>query len=332
MTFPTPFFIQKYKHLETELKHTLRMEGRYTLKRVKADTGQVIQELSFPNLLCNAGLDGLRGFNRCYVGTGTAVPSVTDTSLQNPIAVTYFSPTGGEFIAGGAAYFPVAPDYLYCESVVFPRFNAGVAAGNITEIGMGYNSDISALTPQYMWSRALILDGAGNPIALTILPGEILDVTYTVRLYVDPADRVYNINITGSGTHNVTQRPRNITTWGCLAPVNGHSTSTGILIIESGPASTNLSAITNSPAGTSNANVSRILAPYVSGSYSSSITQTIPTTHGNHAGGIGFLTGYDPFSRVAFFHNSQQLKITPPIPKDSTKTLTISSSVNWARV
>ena len=333
MTFPTPFFIQKYKHLETELKQTLRMEGRYTLKRIKADTGQVIQELSFPNLLCNASFDGLRGFNRCYVGTGTAVPSVTDTGLQTPVAVTYFNATGGEFINTGIAYSPVAPDYLYCESVVFPRFNAGVAAGNITEIGMGYDSGLS-LTPQYMWSRALILDGAGNPVALTILSDEILDVTYTVRLYVDPADRVYDINITGSGLHSVTQRPRNITTWGSRAAAGGHSAMTGIYIIESGPASTNLSAITDGPSGVSNAGVSRVLAPYVSGSYSSSVTSTIPTTGGNHAGGVGFLTGYNPkfgFSGMDFFHNSQQLKITPPIPKDNTKTLTISSSVNWKR-
>ncbi len=335
MTQPHSFFIQKYKYLETEMRSRVTMEGFYSLKLVKADTGRLVRELSFPNVICNSGFNGLKGFNRCYIGYGTAPPSITDTALGNATAVTYVTANGSsEFINTGVAVSPAAPDYTYSECIVYPSFMAGVGTGNITEIGMGI--DGGGLIPSSLWSRSLIVDGSGNPISITKLADEILHVTYTVRIYIDTADLLYDLNITGSGTHAIVQRPAYTGTWGFRVPVNGNSVGSSVLPTQAvGPGAT-LGPITGTITGGTTASLPGVGAAntYVPGSYSSSATKTVGITDGNLTGGIAAFLRYDPklsFSSMNFAHRSVQMTVTPPIMKDNTKVLTLNSSFGWAR-
>lgn len=335
MTHPHSFFIQKYKYLETEMRNRVTMEGFYNLKLVKADTGRLVRELSFPNVICNSGFDGLKGFNRCYIGYGTNPPSVTDTALGNATAVTYVTTDGSsEFINTGVAVSPAAPDYEYSECIVYPSFKAGVGTGNITEIGMGREG--SGLVPSSLWSRSLIVDGSGNPISITKLADEVLHVTYTVRIYIDTADLLYDLNITGSGTHAIVQRPAYIGTWGFRVPAWGNDVGSSVLPSTAvGPGAT-LGPITGTITGGEPAALPGVGAAnaYVPGSYSSSATKTVGIADGNLAGGIAAFLRYDPkfgFSSMSFAHRSVQMTVTPPIMKDNTKVLTLNSSFSWAR-
>lgn len=336
MTQPHSFFIQKYKYLETEIRNRVTMEGFYNLKLVKADTGRLVRELSFPNVICNSAFDGLKGFNRCYIGYGTNPPSITDTALGNATAVTYVTTNGiSEFINTGVAVSPQAPDYAYSECIVYPSFMAGVGTGNITEIGMGTLG--SGLIPSSLWSRSLIVDGSGNPISITKLADEILHVTYTVRIYMDIADLQYDLNITGSGTHAIVQRPAYIGSWGFRVPMGGGG-SVGELVLPlqaAGPGAA-LGPITGTITGGTPASLSgsTVTNPYVPGSYSSSATRTIGTTGGNLAGGIAAFRRDDhklSFTNMNFAHCSVQMTVTPPIMKDNTKVLTLNGSSSWAR-
>lgn len=335
MTHPHSFFIQKYKYLETEMRNRVTMEGFYNLKLVKADTGRLVRELSFPNVICNSGFDGLKGFNRCYIGYGTNPPSITDTALGNATAVTYVTTDGSsEFINTGVAVSPAAPDYAYSECIVYPSFKAGVGTGNITEIGMGTEGD--GLIPSSLWSRSLIVDGSGNPISITKLADEVLHVTYTVRIYIDTADLLYDLNITGSGTHAIVQRPAYIGTWGFRVPAWGNDVGSSVLPSTAvGPGAT-LGPITGTITGGEPASLPGVGAAnaYVPGSYSSSATKTVGIADGNLAGGIAAFLRYDPkfgFGGMNFAHRSVQMTVTPPIMKDNTKVLTLNSSFSWAR-
>src|SRR5690606_8740082 len=93
------------------------------------------RKLSFRNLLTDLGLDqmgsGTENFRRCAVGTGTAAPDVTDTTLQNQTAATISIQSQSNGNEGGAT----AGAYGYHRRVF--RFGQGVAAGNLAEIGIG---------------------------------------------------------------------------------------------------------------------------------------------------------------------------------------------------
>lgn len=56
----------------------------------------------------------------------------------------------------------------------------GVAAGNLSEVGMGWGNS-------NLWNRALIKDINGNPTTITILSDEYLDVVSEIRIYPTPS-------------------------------------------------------------------------------------------------------------------------------------------------
>ena len=56
------------------------------------------------------------------------------------------------------------------------RFGQGVAAGNISEVGLGWGNS-------NLWNRALIKDANGNPTTITVLSDEYLDVVSEIRDY-----------------------------------------------------------------------------------------------------------------------------------------------------
>lgn len=265
----------------------------------------------FDNLVVNAGLDRMGQasdyLSTCMVGSGSTAPAVGDTQLQARIASTISvqSDTNG---------MVVSPRYGW-RRITF-RFAAGVAAGNLSEVGVGW-STVS------VFSRALILDGSGNPTTITVLADEVLDVTYELRAYVNESDVTFNVDISGV-TYACVLRPANIggsqgLQIGQEVTINTANRAGGVRTTES----STLGSVTSMPSGpqssmdfTNNA--------YVNGTYYRNHTLTAGLNLSNFSTGIGAITISNTFSDF-------QISFTPKIPKDSTKVLTLQARSTWAR-
>lgn len=271
----------------------------------------------FPNLITNGGLDMLGGtanfLQYCQVGSGSTAPAVTDTALASRIA--------GVATSGYAQGTPGAAN-VYSSCVATYQFGQGVAAGNLSEIGVGSASTGS------LFSRARILDGSGNPTTITVLAIEFLTVTYELRLYINTAD-VANSFTTNGTTYNVVSRPCAMDADNCLNMVNNTyhvvppdgGGGRGIRLASS----QTLAAVNSTPTGFYNQDVAPTLASYTNGTYYRDFSWTLAVGQGNIAGGIG----------VAFYQGGSafptQVQFTPKLAKDNTKTATFTFRVSWGR-
>lgn len=270
----------------------------------------------FPNLITNAGLEGMGTLSIleltafCRVGTGTTAPAVTDTGLVAQIAST-------ATLQSSSQTAQATPPY-YGSYVITRRFAAGVAAGNLSEVGMA-----SAATGGIMYSRALILDGGGNPTTITVLSNEVLDVTYQVRNYVPTEDGNWSATIaTVAYSGIVRAADATSTPWaGVNHPAGRNSNWVPTTTVYNGAIN---AAITGNPSG-SPATVPDANLAYVANSLSRDYTATMGLNDGNLAGGITAIllrTAYGPY----------QLSVSPAFPKDATKTATLTFRCGpWGR-
>lgn len=246
-------------------KHTFRtdmkMEGRYKLARVKA-SGEVVQETDWiDNVITNVGknqfltITGGAAFHP-VVGTGNTVPAVTDTVLASFLAGVSNASGGQNFVQ--VKNFASTPYYM--RLTIKNRFGLGVAAGNISEIGMHCSNSIST-TPNgssQLFSRALVRDGAGDPTVVVVLSDEYLDVTWELTIYIAAS-------VTGTvpqGIKGVNTTPAYVMTPAC---------------VDSSSALDGGWALSSSSSGTGSLYVT-FPAPFFSISSSSSRTRLFPGT------------------------------------------------------
>lgn len=162
----------------------LGFSGEFTLRVLRADKS-CRQELKFSNLILNQGINRLSEghdlgissgvIRRCYVGTGSSAPNVNQTQLDNLLATTSSIQSISNSNAQSAPWSTTG--------VLRFRFGTGVAEGNISEVGVGW--DVSEV--HNCFSRELIRDSEGDPTTITILSDEILDVTYRLKLNIPSA-------------------------------------------------------------------------------------------------------------------------------------------------
>src|SRR5690554_2354603 len=146
---------------------SVKLGGRFRLVTSKdAECKQVVEDTGFfDNLITNTGMNRIGQvttnaanstssfINLCgrfVVGAGSAEPQFTDTALQNPVA---FASSNVELDNQSSNY-----ERGWYEITVRHQFGQGQAAGNLSEIGIQHTNASGPL-----WSRALILDGQGNP-------------------------------------------------------------------------------------------------------------------------------------------------------------------------
>ena len=110
-------------------------------------------------------------------GTGNSTPVVSQTILDNQTGVSS---------SGIETYGSTTSSPYYGYKIFTFRFNQGIAAGNISEIGVGW----SGTTPLQLFSRTLIKDINGDPTTITVLADETLDVIYELRLYAPETDLI----------------------------------------------------------------------------------------------------------------------------------------------
>jgi hypothetical protein len=299
LALPTPRYAGWYK-LEA---HKVDADGKIISSRIAADW--------FPNLITDAGLAAMAVYNLqgsllacAKVGSGTATPAFTDTALQTFIAGTSTNQAGSSAVVVGP------PRYAYYR--VTKRFGAGQAAGNLTEIGMGRastNTDV-------LYSRALIVDGAGNPTTITILADEVLDVTYELRRYYDIADIPYSGMVIAGVSYSGVIRPSNINdaqTWYGYANTGaaGVRAFGGAQIGNGGIGPNNIS----NPLPGATASSNGVNLAYVPGSLYRDYSVYFDLNQGNFGGITGIV--------VNDAYGDYQISVTPGIPKDATKVLTL---------
>lgn len=315
--------------------------ARYKFEAVKLDPdGQEIigtrRDVTdwFNNLITDSGLDLLGGggipleyFVMCKVGSGSTTPTNTDTGLEAVVAST----TTQQALTNGTS--GAAPYYGYVRKTF--RFATGTAAGNLTEVGI-----FGGPSNTVCFSRALIKNGSGDPITITILSDEVLDVIYEFRSYA-PAATTYGPITISSVDYSGNISPGLVTTadygWGgyaangCWGPLNSYGT-VGVLVRNDNGAwntpaafaTQTLGDVTSYPAGTVYYNTSVTASAYTNGNLYRDHEVLFDLNQGNTGSGIGSI--FIPTSFGAF-----QMSFTPVLDKISTKRLKLQLRVSWGR-
>lgn len=290
--------------------------GHFTLKAISTKTGKERILVDFPNLILDAGLERMGTGDMlevCRIGTGNSTPIVSQTQLDNKIASTSTIPTE---TVGAQATAP----YFGWNRKTF-RFAEGVAAGNLSEVGVGWGN---TTTDNFLFSRALILDGSGNPTTINVLSDEILDIVYELRVYPPLTDLVVtDINL-GPSTHTATIRAARVTS----------SNDCGIYIGRAARVFNNfaypyvyngtIGAITATPSGTSSFLAAPTTIAYVANSKKAKGTVTVSLSQGNFAGGITALL----FGTTL---GTYQVGFSPAIAKNSNQVLKFDVEISWSR-
>ena len=210
------------------------------------------------------------------------------------------------------------------------RFGQGIAAGNISEVGLGWGNS-------NLWNRALIKDANGNPTTITVLSDEYLDVVSEIRVY--PTQNLsggFNLlNKTGAviSTHTYTGTPffnsTNSISFGRvgLGPDNNENyiyispeTTTDLVVSPSG------TKIPLSPSGTK--------IPYALSMSYPTVTSvrgvwTVGLSVANHVHQT-FYVGINGLMDVGYFRG-YRVQISPTITKTSSQIMTYTFELSWGR-
>ena len=290
-------------------KVNTRFEGIYTFKATNVDTGEARDLGSVaesPNMIVRTGLNAMGNSNSllrtCVVGTDATTVSFEDTALGAQIATTNTVQTETYGAQSAEPYFR-----WYRRTF---RFGQGVAAGNLAEVGIKVDNGV-------LFSRALIVDSAGNPTTLSILSDEYLDVTYELRTYSDTVDLVQDLSVNGTA-YRATLRSANVTS-GSTWQEYGITGSSYHTMYNGG-----IGSLTGNPSGESYTHGRSLRGSYVENSFDRTFIFSAGLNNANFTGGV----------RSIYLQTSQgnfQVEFSPAIPKNNYMILTIDLTVQWSR-
>lgn len=301
------------------------ISGEYKIVITKPDGSISLDTGWFNNLILNTGLDRIGNagasviFRYCRVGTGTSTPVATQTALDAQVGAS------GSMGAATSTSNEGAP--LYRSTQVFTcTFAQGAVVGNITEVGIGWETTGSTL-----FSRALILDNLGNPTSITLVAIDQLTVYYRVRI-VPPLTDFSSSVIIASTTYNYTSRVASVGSFGTSQYLftlgNYFSAGAASTTYEAGATLGSITAA--GPTGTQSGTTGSVsTASYTDGTYYRDASWSWSITQGNAIGGIQALrltwgTTYQPFD--------YQIAFDSPIPKTNTNVFTLVTRFAWYRV
>ena len=296
------------------------VSGYFKLAAIRPD-GTRRELAEFPNLITNNGMDQLGSggggsygipfiFPICKVGTGATTPAFTDSDLANAIA------TSGAIEGGTNSFVEAVGDTpAYWRPIKSWRFAVGAAPGTISEVGT-FDPNGQA------FSRALVLDGSGNPTTVSVLADEVLDVTYEFRSYIDKTINSYTVSI-GADTYTLQIMPCDISNAPPLHLANRSTSNNSMYAVamESNVLGTVYQTI---PSGGSSGSGSCADQPYTSGTYYRDYRFTYDLSTGNFASGIGSI-------QLTFSSTKMKVGFTPKVPKTNVKTFSITFRLSWAR-
>lgn len=314
---------------------TVKLGGQFRLVVSKdAECKQVVKDTGFfDNLITDTGMNrigevttnvgsSIANFHnlcgRFVVGSGSAEPQFTDTALQNPVA---FASSDVSLVSESSNY-----ERGWYEITVLHQFGQGQAAGNLSEIGIQRTSASGPL-----WSRALILDGQGNPTTITVLPDDFLTCYYTLRIMIPKEDAVFNIDVDygedGIVPTVVTGRPLNANSssasrgWGLKTAATSSTGGAYLQFYTGGLAS----PTAGNPLGSSVASETNTfsIVPYVPDSFERYVTRTNGLNEHN---GQNLRT-----AKLNALMGAWQIEFDPPLQKNNTQTMQVTFGYSWAR-
>lgn len=294
-----------------------KVGARFKLIVHKGDGVAVRETDWFHNTVLDAGLARMSAgtwIDRCCVGAGNSTPSSTQVALDSFIASTV-----SRFSSSAGVQTTTQPFYRFAKVVW--RFGEGVAAGNLSEIGLGWGNE-------NLWNRALIKDIDGNPTTITVLTDEYLDVISEVRDYpaLSSSGQFNLLDKTGAliSTHTYTARPfisyasaifsRVYTAGQCRFYGGGK----GDNVTQYPPGEFKGYTSSSSPSNPTNTSLRVVYALGLTELNTSHDTFMISDVHGlvgdTSSGGAGYV-----------------FEITPPIVKKDTQIMTYTFEISWGR-
>jgi hypothetical protein len=295
--------------------------GQYRLWKIK-DGSATYDSGWFDNLITDGGLDqfaniplGTGGipylFTGAHVGTGTATPAFTDTSLTNYLASATPQETGGtnSYIAASGSNPP------YWRFVKIFTFPVGTVTGVLSEVGVGNTKDT-------LFSHALILNQFGDVQTVEVLADEGIQLAYELRSYINPSDVPMTVTFSGNTigsnvVHDLVIRPCAMSVAKSLNIGMGYSHNN--IALYSGNIQSNVQV----PLGTSTSLTSYVnIDPYTAGDYYVSYSQQFLETVGNYS---------IPALRTSSQQFDFQVGVTPPVLKTGNYILTIGFILRWGR-
>lgn len=288
---------------------TAKLKGRFKFVVRNGETLEVTNETPWmDNLILDSGLNHMGtgdSVSHCQVGTSNAAPNASQTALASFLASTALTSS-----APGTA--PVGSPYRNYRTYYY-RFAIGAAAGNLSEVGVGWT-----LPAGNLFARALTVDGGGVPTTITVLPTEVLDVYYELGAYPVLTDTAFSITISGV-SHSCVMRTANVTTqlsnqfgrdW--LSPSYFHAVAY----------TSGLAAITSAPTGFLGSVNATTVNAYVNNSLQIDVPLVFGLSQAN--GSIQSMTFNSTIGEV-------QISFSPPIAKVNTKSLTMTFRWKWAK-
>lgn len=275
----------------------------------------------FHNLVLDSGLDRMGSgawITGVAVGSSNEVPSPAQTSLGNVVAWSGTVQTSSSL----TLQTTTAP-YYWSWKITY-RFAQGAAAGNLSEIGVGWGQN-------NMWNRTLIKDLNGDPTTITVLVDEILDVSVEVRIYPPMADSVGVVELLDEADNPVQEITTTVRSYmggadpfkPVIQPAEAVSFWGGVnmrAMLASGDMG---AGMFTQPASIINGNLQNIVTrPYVSGS-----NKIVGYQHSGINENNGTHRSLLMSSRLCFF----KFEYDPPIVKNNTQTMRHNFELSWGR-
>lgn len=257
------------------------------------------------------------------VGTSNTPPVVTDSALGGLLATkiggTNLSTTSGTDTVG--VYQGIRYSFA---------FTQGSVVGNVSEVGFRVAAADASLT-----SRSLVKDGAGNPATITVTAIDQLTVQYEMRYYLNMTlDVTGSVTVAGVPTTYIIRQAANDKAAGGVTQIEGLFP----LRYENGffGSTFSMGAPGTNPGGT---NTDPILINVTAASVNvaagtATFTLAYSTAQANAPGGLfGMLLSPLDFANASVAGRGKlKVSFSPPIPKDSTKTLAITMTITYVRV
>lgn len=295
------------------MKMQNELAGRYTLRAIRPDGSERIVADWFENLVLDNGLNriGSGGIaSTAVVGSGSTTPANGQITLTTLVAST-------STLQADVKGTDLANNFCYNRRTY--RFAAGTAAGNLSEVGVGWASN-------NLFSRALIKDIGGTPITITILSDEVLDLVYELRMYWPTTDATALINVGGTD-YTVTVRASDVDQWANGTNIFNLLTGNGITnglqdVLAYGPGT--LGAITDGPGGT-------FLGRPGTGTFDGSYVNNSNERDFKLIFGLSDVTASIGAVNILTPLGTYKMGFSPSIPKTSSNILTVNFKLAWAR-
>lgn len=296
------------------------LAGRFILTFTNTSTGEV-RSHTFNNMVLDSGLNRYGSVTTtsghiggCILSSATDEPVATQTTVSSAYAgsTTLVSTS----VAGSnTTTLPYWTKRQWTYS-----FAAGVGTGDISQIAMGWGVAANG-TATGIFSLARVKDSNGNPITLTKLADEVLDVRYELQM-ISPSTDVTGTVVLEGQTYNFTMRPAQAGNWDAYYPVR-YTTGTGLFY------NGNIGSPLNLPSGSSAAGATNTLSSSVAGNFYCDGTISASLTQANLSGGVrSILLQFEGHKWQIQFSNVVD---DTAVTKNSTKIFSINFRISFGR-